>query len=488
MIAPQLKITGAKHTSKTTYSREELTSQIVHIGFGAFHRGHQAVYNDITNDLSGERWGICEVNMFGPSDLIDDLNKQNGLFTVVETSSDETTSRLVRTVTESIHTPATGIEVAIKKLLEPQIKIVSLTITEKGYCVDPKSRKLDLANSLIAHDLEKPRKPKSAIGLLTEALKQRKDQGLGGFSIMSCDNIPENGHLTRDAVLTFAESRDPELRTWIANNATFPSTMVDRIVPAMTPDQFEVIESQTGYNDPCGVVCEDFRQWVIEDNFVSGRPQWEVAGAMLVSDVLPYEEMKLRMLNGSHSFLAYNGSLAGHEYIYQCMQDETLKATTLNLMKNEQAKSLNPGLSVDLDEYAELLIKRFSNTNVKHKTGQIAMDGSQKLPQRAIDPFLTLQERGLSTRCLPVLVAGWMHYILLQAKQGLEIHDPLAPVLSEIATAESTLKEKAIALLNLNQLFGQLGETNKLFSQQVIAAFEKIENKGIHNVIAELAN
>lgn len=188
--------------------------------------------------------------------------------------------------------------------------------------------------------------------------------------------------------------------------------MVDRIVPAMTPEQFDVIKDQIGFADPCGVVCEDFRQWVIEDNFVAGRPDWDKAGAMFVSDVLPYEEMKLRMLNGSHSFLAYNGSLAGYEFIYQCMKDDAFKAAVHHLMTEEQAKSLRPNLAVDVHQYAQLLIERFSNPNIKHKTGQIAMDGSQKLPQRAVDPYLTLQARGVKGRALATLIAGWLHYVI----------------------------------------------------------------------------
>ncbi|RZP71891.1 mannitol dehydrogenase family protein [Vibrio vulnificus] len=483
-----LNIEKARYTTETTYAREELATNIVHIGFGAFHRGHQAVYNDLTNEITGSRWGICEINMFGPSTLIDDLKTQNGLFTVVEKSATKTETRLVRTVTEQIHTPDTGIATAINKLIEPQVKIVSLTITEKGYCVEPQSRVLDTTNPLIAHDLDNPTQPQSAIGLITEALKQRKALGLPAFSVMSCDNIPENGHLTRNAVLDFAKLCNPELCAWIEENASFPSTMVDRIVPAMTPDQFDVIEQETGYRDPCGVVCEDFRQWVVEDNFVAGRPDWTAAGAMLVEDVLPYEEMKLRMLNGSHSFLAYNGTLAGYEYIYQCMKDEKLRQVTLSLMREEQAKSLNPSLSVDLEQYAELLIARFSNQNIKHKTGQIAMDGSQKLPQRAVDPFLTLYDRGIATRCLPVLIAGWMHYVINTIKSGVPLADPLAEEFTDIVYRANDKLQIAETLLKVQKVFGNNAEQHKLFKQQILSAFEFIEKNGIKAMFAELTH
>jgi mannitol-1-phosphate/altronate dehydrogenase len=478
---------NANYDEATTYDRSVLDSDIVHIGFGAFHRGHQAVYNDLTNEQSKNPWGICEINLFGPSQLIDDLEQQQGLFTVVETSATKTVSRVVRTVCQQIHTPVSGIGAAIDKLVEPQVKIVSLTITEKGYCVDPQSGSLDLDNTLIAHDLSNPKAPQSAIGLITEALAVRKTRGLTPFSVMSCDNIPENGHLTKNAILAFAKQRGTDLAQWIEQNVTFPSTMVDRIVPAMTPDQFDVIEAQTGYRDPCGVVTEDFRQWVIEDNFVAGRPDWSLAGAMFVDDVLPYEEMKLRMLNGSHSFLAYNGSLSGYEFIYQCMQDATLRATTLNLMLNEQARSLNPELQVDLNEYAELLIARFSNSNIKHKTAQIAMDGSQKLPQRALDPWLELKKRGVESACLPTLIAGWMHYTIGQVTQEQTISDPLADTFTQICTQYSAPSERALALLSIDKIFGDQAASNLPFKQAVMDAFDAIEHRGIAQVVDSLS-
>ncbi len=488
MTKKECEIEVGRYTLQTTYDRNLLKNNIVHLGFGAFHRGHQAVYNDLTNEYTNQPWGITEINLFGDSTLIDNLVDQSGLFTVVETSVEKTTSRLVRTVCDAIHTPETGIQAAIEKMVDPQVKIVSLTITEKGYCVDPQKGQLDFDNALIQKDLTNPQQPTSAIALITEALRLRKQSGVAPFSVMSCDNIPENGHLTKNAVLGFANAIDPELAQWIKDNVTFPSTMVDRIVPAMTPDQFDVIEKETGYRDPCGVVTEDFRQWVIEDNFVAGRPDWDAAGAMFVSDVLPYEEMKLRMLNGSHSFLAYNGSLAGYEFIYQCMQDPSLKAATLSLMTKEQARSLSPELNVDLNEYAELLIARFSNENVKHKTAQIAMDGSQKLPQRAVDPALELQKRGLELNVLPVLIAGWMHYTIAQVEKKEVISDPLATEFENICHAHSTGEARANALFEIEKIFGSNATTNPSLKKAVLKAFEDINQQGIDQVIRSLTD
>ncbi|GAM60994.1 D-mannonate oxidoreductase [Vibrio ishigakensis] len=423
--------------------------------------------------------------MFGSPALINDLQAQDNLFSVVETSKSEVKTRLVRTINESMHTPVDGIERAINKLVEPQVSIVSMTITEKGYCADPQSRKLDKTNSLIIHDLDNPSVPQSAIGLICEALRIRKEQGLAPFSIMSCDNIPENGVLTKNVIIEFASLLNPSLAEWIDAEVTFPSTMVDRIVPAMTDDQFDEIERRTGYRDPCGIVCEDFRQWVVEDNFVAGRPDWDKAGAMLVEDVLPYEEMKLRMLNGSHSFLAYNGSLAGYEYIYQCMEDEQLRAVTHKLMVEEQGRSLSPTLDVNLNEYADLLIERFSNPNVKHKTAQIAMDGSQKLPQRAIDPFLTLQQRNIESQVQPTIVAGWMHYLIQLQESNQEIYDPLADSFKQIIAAENK-ENRASEFLNLEAIFGSHGKQNDQFIDQVLSKYNEINNDGIKSTIASL--
>ncbi|MCW8345888.1 mannitol dehydrogenase family protein [Vibrio sp. ZSDZ65] len=481
------KILKGSFNEATTYDRAELNSKIVHIGFGAFHRGHQAVYNDITNQLSDEKWGISEINMFGASDLMTSLQQQNNLFTVVETSKAAVNTRLVRTIVDSIHTPSTGIDKAIEKLVEPQVAIVSMTITEKGYCADPQSRTIDLTNNLIKHDLENATSPQSAIGLITEALRIRRDKGLQPFSIMSCDNIPENGALTKGVIVEFARQLDDQLGAWIESNVTFPSTMVDRIVPAMTEEEFDTIERHTGYRDPCGIICEDFRQWVIEDNFVAGRPEWEKAGAMLVNDVLPYEEMKLRMLNGSHSFLAYNGSLAGYEYIYQCMEDGVFKSVTKKLMVEEQGRSLNPALEIDLEEYAQLLLERFSNPNIKHKTHQIAMDGSQKLPQRALDPFLTLQERGVVPKIQPLIIAGWMHYLLNSDESMREIHDPLAPTFKDIMTLINDKSNIANRFLDIESVFGSHGKMNTQLIDEVLNAFNKINDLGIKKTIESLA-
>ncbi|HIE9814384.1 TPA: mannitol dehydrogenase family protein [Klebsiella pneumoniae] len=474
---------------KTKYCRQSLETAIIHIGIGAFHRAHQALYTDLCNESMEKPWGIFAISMSSNAGLVNALNQQQCLFAVVEKSANSTSCRQVRSLTGALHTAESGIQAAIDKLLEPQIKIVTLTITEKGYCTDPKSRQLDRHNPLIRHDLAEPQAPKSAIGLIVEALRLRRQKGLPPFSLLSCDNIPENGQLLKNAVVAFAAEIDAGLTEWIAQNVTFPGSMVDRIVPAMTTEQFSIIEDEAGYADPCGVVCEDFRQWVIEDNFVAGRPDWDKAGAMFVADVLPYEELKLRMLNGSHSFLAYCGSLAGYEFIYQCMQDPDFNAAVYHLMTAEQAKSLNPHLELDLEQYARLLIARFSNPNIKHKTSQIAMDGSQKLPQRAIDSWHTLQKRGVKRPMLAVLIAGWLHYVIREVSRGVPLADPLNAEFYASVSSQKTAWDQALSLLQIQSIFGALGRDEQALND-IRSAFVAIETQGvtvaIHNLLLQV--
>ncbi|MGS5206511.1 mannitol dehydrogenase family protein, partial [Escherichia coli] len=280
------------------YDRNNLAPRIIHLGFGAFHRAHQGVYADILATEHFSDWGYYEVNLIGGEQQIADLQQQDNLYTVAEMSADAWTARVVGVVKKALHVQMDGLETVLAAMCEPQIAIVSLTITEKGYFHSPATGQLMLDHPMVAADVQNPHQPKTATGGIVEALARRKAAGLPAFTVMSCDNMPENGHVMRDVVTSYAKAVDVKLAQWIEDNVTFPSTMVDRIVPAVTEDTLAKIEQLTGVGDPAGVACEPFRQWVIEDNFVAGRPEWEKAGAELVSDVLPYEEMKLRMLNG----------------------------------------------------------------------------------------------------------------------------------------------------------------------------------------------
>ncbi|MGL4916195.1 MAG: mannitol dehydrogenase family protein [Aeromonas allosaccharophila] len=438
-----------------TYDRTLVVPRIVHLGFGAFHRAHQAIFADDLASQHGSDWGYIEVNLLGGEDLIAGLKKQELLFSVSEMSNEGWQSRVVGVVCQALHANQDGIESILLALTHPEVAIVSITVTEKGYCHIPATGKLDLTNSSITHDLADPTHPHSVPGVIVAGMARRRAAGLPGVSIMSCDNMPENGRVTRQVVLTLARQQDLALAEWIEVNCSFPSTMVDRIVPAVTAATLDQIESHLGTPDPVGVACEPFRQWVIEDNFVAGRPQWEKVGGELVSDVLPYEEMKLRMLNGSHSFLAYLGYLAGYEYINDCMKDVDFCHAARQLMLSEQAPTL--ALSeIDLTKYAESLLQRYANPALRHRTWQIAMDGSQKLPQRLLDPIRSNLLAGRSFELQALAVAAWMRYVggVDEASRLIDVRDPLLALLQTKVKNSQEGTERVKALLSVDTIFG----------------------------------
>ncbi|MFU0922835.1 mannitol dehydrogenase family protein [Kluyvera sichuanensis] len=483
----QNKLLTAKATLPT-YDRSKLVPRIVHLGFGAFHRAHQAVYADILAAEHGSDWGYTEVNLIGGEQQIADLNNQDNLYTVAEMSADAWTARVVGVVKEALHAQVDGLETVLAKMCEPQVAIVSLTITEKGYCHSPATGQLMLDHPFIVADLQNPHQPKSAPGVIVEALARRKAAGLPPFSVMSCDNMPENGHVMRNVVCAYARAVDAGLADWIESHVTFPSTMVDRIVPAVTPETLDKIEQLTGVRDPAGVACEPFRQWVIEDNFVAGRPEWEKAGAELVSDVIPFEEMKLRMLNGSHSFLAYLGYLAGYQHINDCMGDDNYRRAAHALMLKEQAPTLKVQ-NVDLARYADLLIERYTNPALRHRTWQIAMDGSQKLPQRMLDSVRWHLADNSSFTLLALGVAGWMRYVGGVDEQGnaIEVCDPLLPVIQGVVQQSEEGEARVKALLGIEAIFGKDLPKEAKLVEQVTAAYLSLLSKGAKATVAEFA-
>ena len=474
---------------KPLYDREKMVARIVHIGFGAFHRAHQALFTDRLLNKGNSDWAICEVNIVGGEELINDIRKQDHLYTVLEKGATSKQAYIIGSVKESLLAPIDGIEAILAKMADPVVEIVSLTVTEKGYCMLPGGAGLDLNNQLIKSDLNSPTKPMSAPGVIVEALYRRMQRGLQSFTALSCDNMPENGLVLKKAILDLANARDPELAQWIETNTTFPCTMVDRIVPAATAETLtEIQDVLGGMFDPCGIACEPFIQWVIEDNFVTARPNWSEVGAEFVDNVVPYEEMKLRMLNGSHSFLAYLGYLAGYEHINDCMNDEAYKQATLSLMLQQQAPTLNVPPQVNLQQYAEKLIERFSNPSLKHRTWQIAMDGTQKLPQRLLDSIRWHITHNSDFSLLALGVAGWMRYVggIDDHKQIIDVRDPMVDELKKLVTASDDGIERVNALLTLNAVFGTDLPNNSLFKDKVTQHYLCLMEKGAKQTIQDL--
>lgn len=470
------------------YDRKQLRTRIVHFGFGAFHRAHQALLTDRVLNEKGGDWGICEISLFSGDVLMSQLREQQHLFTVLEKGAHGNQAIVVGAVHECLNARLDSLAAIIEKFCEPQVAIVSLTITEKGYCIDPATGKLDMHNSRILHDLENPTEPHSAPGILVEALHRRRERGLPAFTVLSCDNIPDNGHVVKNAVLGMAQKRSAELAGWIDAHVSFPGTMVDRIVPAATDASLAEITQELGVADPCAISCEPFIQWVVEDNFVAGRPEWEVAGVQLVKDVLPWEQMKLRMLNGSHSFLAYLGYLAGYAHINECMEDAHFREAARRLMLNEQAPTLRI-TDVDLTAYADSLIDRFANPALQHRTWQIAMDGSQKLPQRMLEGIRVHLARGSAWPLLALGVAGWIRYVSGKDERGdvIDVRDPLSDKIRAIVEASSDA-ERVNAMLTLSEVFGQDLPQNSVFVDAVNEAYQRLSRVGSRQAVIETLN
>jgi len=469
-------------------NKDNIKSRIVHIGCGAFHRAHQALYTSEMLEKTNSDWGICEVNLFSGDRLITDLRKQDHLYTVVEKGASDTVIKVIGSIKESMHPKLDGPSSIIEKMAEEQVAIVSMTITEKGYCIDHSTGQLDKQNPLIIADLNNPAHPISALGYIVQALKLRRDRDIKPFTVLSCDNVQENGHVAKCAILAFAKLIDVELCVWIEENVTFPCTMVDRIVPAATSATLKEISELIGIEDPCGIICEPFRQWVIEDNFVAGRPKWNLVGVEFVEDVAPYEEMKLRMLNGSHSFLAYLGYLGGYAHISDTMTDVNYRIATFDMMIKAQAPSLSMPEGTDLDAYAILLIDRFTNPSLRHKTSQIATDGSQKIPQRLMKSLKYHLDNGSDFKWIALSIAGWMRFIAGVDERGhkIEVNDPMAKQLREISDKHGLNASVVADLLSIEAIFEPVIGQNIKVINAVTSAYQSLIDKGAKATVAAL--
>ncbi|PMR72548.1 mannitol dehydrogenase family protein [Billgrantia endophytica] len=414
---------------------------IVHLGLGAFHRAHQTVYLERHRRRTGDTaWGVSSANLRSSVGLVDDLREAGYRYPVVEyADSEHATLREIGVIEETHFTgqdKSSGrdgdghwgrdLDALLARLASPEVRIVTLAVTEKGYFLSPAGGELLLGDPMIAADIADPSRPRTAPGLLVEALSRRRERGVAPFTVLSCDNMPDNGKRTRIAVIQLARRRDAALARWIATEVAFPCSMVDRIVPAMTAADFSRL-ADLGIQNPCAVVCEAFSQWVVEDDFPLGRPDWEAEGVEMVADVAPFETMKLRMLNGSHSLLAYLGALAGIETVFEAVRRDDLRALLRRYMLEEAAPTLSLPEGMDLVAYAESLLTRFANDSLRHRLQQIAMDGSQKLPQRWLLGAQACVEIGRPVPCTALGVAAWIRYTAGHDLRGLPypIDDPL---------------------------------------------------------------
>ena len=450
---------------------------IVHLGLGAFFRAHGAIYVAEAMAVSGGNWGITAASLQSPATR-NALQPQGFCYTALEAGPDGDRAQIIEVVGAVLVAPEDP-QALIDAMTDPAVKIVSLTVTEKGYCHHPATGALNCSHPDIIHDLQNPL-PRSAPGFLVRALLARRKLGLKPFTVLSCDNLPDNGAVVRGVVLEFARRLDPALAGWIAAEGRFPATMVDRIVPATRPEDLDRVALLTGFHDAGPVIHEPFRQWVIEDDFVGGaRPDFGAVGVQMVADVAPYELMKLRMLNGSHSALAYLGFLAGHETISDTIADPVFAGFAQHLWREEIIPVLAAPPGADLPAYASALLKRYRNPAIRHRCWQIAMDGSQKLPQRILGTLAAAK-----TPCpgLNLALAGWMVYVGGVDFSGLpiDVRDPLAAELRARANAA----DPVAALLELRAVFS--AEIAQRIAAPVAAAFARLRALGARGAVAEI--
>ena len=433
---------------------------IVHLGIGAFHRAHQAVYTEDAMLADGDdRWGICGVTQRSAA-VAHQLGPQDGLYGVLQRSSGEPTTLRISGAVGEVLDGGGQVDALLDRLAAPDTHLVTLTVTEKGYRRGPDGR-LDAADPQLAEDLAGAVEPGTAVGRLVRGLQRRLRAGGVPITVLSCDNLSHNGRVLAGLVSDFcaalpAAEAEP-LAAWLAERVSFPSSMVDRIVPATTDADRAEARAITGLDDAGLVVAEPFRQWVIEDVFAGPRPAWTLAGAQLTEDVTPFELMKLRLLNGSHSTLAYLGALRGYRTIADAVVDPQLHEIAERLISDDMIPTVPPPDGVDLRAYGESVLRRYTNADLRHTCVQVAMDGSQKLPQRLVAPALAAIGLGRQPHLITLGIAAWMAYVALgrsAAGSMLPLDDPLAERLGRVRgwTDPGRVVED---LLSIESIFGR---------------------------------
>jgi len=468
---------------RLTRSTAPPAAGIVHLGPGAFFRAFIGPYTDeamaASASAAGKDWGIIAVSLKSAA-ARDALVGQRCCYTALERGPDGDTLRQVGAITDVLVAPEDPLAV-LDAMARPEIRVVSLTITEKGYCHNPRSGGLQADHPDIMHDIATVEAPRTALGFLVLALSRRREAGIPPFTVLCCDNLPSNGAMLRNLVTALAGQRDAAgtsdgLAGWIAAHVAFPSTMVDRITPATTPDDIAALAATTGHRDAALVVHEPFRQWVIEDDFPLGRPDWHLAGAQMVADVERHELMKLRCLNGTHSALAYLGYLAGHETIADAVAAPAFTTLCERLWHEDILPTVPQPEGEDLPAYCAALLARYRNPAIRHRTWQIAMDGSQKLPQRLLGTLRDNLAAGRMPRGLCLAVAGWMRYVAGtdEAGQPIDVRDPMA---AELCTAASA-PDPVTALMSFEAVFGSDLVDNTDLVAAIRSAHQELTAKG----------
>jgi mannitol 2-dehydrogenase len=468
------------------YDRDRVTPGVVHFGVGGFHRAHQAMYHDrLLNDGAPLHWGICGVGVMAADRRMQHvLHAQDGLYTLVLKHSDGTYEpRVIGSIVDYLFAPDDP-EAVIATMTSESTRIVSLTITEGGYNISDVTGEFDAGHPEVIRDLEPGAEPRTTFGLITEALRRRRQRGLAPFTIMSCDNLQGNGHLARRVFTAFARLREPDLGEWVEREVRFPDSMVDRITPVTTDADRAEIQDRFGIYDRWPVFCEPFAQWVLEDSFTDTRPPYEEAGVQLVADVGPYELMKLRLLNASHQAMCYFGYLCGYRLVHEAAQDPLFQAFLLGYMNVEAAPTLAPVPGVDLDGYKHTLIERFCNAHVRDTIARLCAQSSDRIPKWLLPVVREQLATGGDIRRSAAVVASWARYAEGVDEQGqpIEVVDRFRESLTQLARSQCTDPDAFIAN---RQLFGDLVE-NERFVAAYRSALESLHLRGARATLESL--
>lgn len=450
---------------RPAYDRAALKVGMAHLGVGAFHRCHQSEFADDALEAEFGPWGEVGISIRAPR-VEPTLGRQDGLYTRALRNEDEVELRVIGAMREVVDAQD-DVERAITALADPRIAIVTMTVTEKGYCHRPATGQLDPDHPDILNDLAPGTVPRTVPGVLVEALRRRQKSGAGGVTLMSCDNIPANGRILRNVVTTVTAHKYPDLCGWVAGKVHFPSSMVDRIVPATTERDIAFARERLGLDDEAAVVGEPFRQWVIENDFAGARPRWEAAGVEIVSDVEPYELIKMQVLNAAQSAMSYFGALAGLDFTFEDVRDPLIARYVRHMLTEETAPGLPRG-AMDVPSYIDLSFRRLLNRAIRHRNHQIATDGSQKIVQRLLNPIRNCMARDASFELLAGAVAAWMAYLLAASTRFGARWTPSDPWADRVrAIGDETGPDAAVLvrrILAIDAVFGADLPHNKAFA------------------------
>ncbi len=466
----------AQHIPVPGYKRSDLKAGILHFGVGNFHRAHLAVYlDDLFNKGLDHGWALIGAGVL-PSDEVmrEKLAAQDYLTTIVEQDNDLSAAHVIGSMVDFI--PPSDKARLLSTLADPAIRIVSLTITEGGYFIDPATQKFDPAHPQIARDGAHPADPSTVFGFIVAGLKARKEKGVAPFTVMSCDNVPHNGVVTRNAVAGLARLSDPVLAGWIETTVAFPNAMVDRITPATGDRERKVCTEQFGVEDGWPVFCEEFKQWVIEDTFTAGRPAFDKAGAQFVPDVTPYEYMKIRILNGGHATIAYPAGLLDVHFVHEAMEHPLVRALFAKVELEEIVPTVPPVPDTNITDYYRLIDRRFSNPKIGDTVRRLCLDGSNRQPKFIVPPAADRLKAGKSVDGLALVSALWCRYCAGTTDSGAAIA-PNDPSWDRLNALAKTAKADPLAWLSMKDIYGDVAQ-NPTFRAKFVSALNDLWAKG----------